>query len=216
MSSPSTTETQAGARPLWPSLPLASWADTAATLHMWTQIVGKVRLALSPQINHWWQVPLYVSARGLTTNTMNYRDRALEMEFDFLDHKLAIRDSEGQFKIVQLYERSVADFYAEFTRALKSLAIDVTIWPKPEEEPDPIRFPRTRHTHRTKQNLSAKFTGYCLVRMRCSESFAAAFWERPVRPISSGVASISRDLAPFSGRRAPERADADAVTREAY
>jgi len=96
---------------MWPRLPLASWSATAATLHMWTQIVGKIRLALSPYVNHWWQLPLYVSARGLGTSAIPYRDRLFEMEFDFLDHNLAIRGSSRTTKYVPLFPRSVADFY---------------------------------------------------------------------------------------------------------
>src|SRR5262252_2342538 len=116
--------------PHWPALPLDAWEPTRATLHMWTQIAGKIRLALSPHVNHWWQVPLYVTPRGLTTSTIPYRDRAFEMEFDFLDHNLAIRDSSRATNFVPMYPRTVADFYREFTAVLRALEIDVEIWPK--------------------------------------------------------------------------------------
>src|SRR5713226_9040106 len=126
----------------WPELPLAAWQDTYATLHMWTQIVGKVRLALSPRVNHWWGVPLYVNARGLTTSEIPYGDGGFEVEFDFIVHKLIIQTSWGSSKILTLKPRSVADFYAEFMAALESLGIAVKIWSMPCELPNPVRFER--------------------------------------------------------------------------
>ena len=102
----------------WPALPLEAWKDTCATLHMWTQIVGKVRLALTPRINHWWNVPLYVSARGLTTTEIPYGDRWFEMEFDFLEHVLMIRVNDGASHAIALAPRTVADFHATVTSAL--------------------------------------------------------------------------------------------------
>jgi len=104
----------------WPSLALESWDDTRATLHMWTQIVGKVRLALTPLVNHWWNVPLYVSARGLTTSSMSYEKTVIELEFDFVDHQLVLKKNEGTVKKLRLIPRSVADFYQEFMSMLRS------------------------------------------------------------------------------------------------
>src|ERR1700693_4648822 len=98
----------------WPALPLSEWADTYATLHMWTQIVGKVRLALSPLLNHWWEVPLYVSARGLTTSPIPFAKGIFEIEFDFIDHKLNVVTSAGEKQSIPLAPRAVADFHAEF------------------------------------------------------------------------------------------------------
>jgi hypothetical protein len=126
--------------PTWPPLPLASWFASAATLHMWTQIVGKIRLALSPHVNHWWQVPLHVSARGLSTSAIPYGGRLFEMEFDFLGHSLEIRESNRATKYVPLFGRSVADFYRELMAVLHSISIDVKIWPKPVEIADPLPF----------------------------------------------------------------------------
>src|ERR1700743_373402 len=103
----------------WPSLPLEPWEPTRATLHMWTQIVGKVRLALTPLENHWWNVPLYVSARGLTTSAMPYRDRVIELEFDFVSHELVLRKSDGKSGSIALAPKSVADFYGEFFSMLR-------------------------------------------------------------------------------------------------
>src|ERR1700755_3379417 len=104
----------------WPPLPLESWEPTRATLHMWTQIVGKVRLALTPMVNHWWNVPLYVSARGLTTSSMPYRDLVVELEFDFISHQLILRKSDGNSASIALAPKSVADFYDEFVALLRS------------------------------------------------------------------------------------------------
>src|SRR6476661_6854519 len=104
--------------PTWPALPYEEWQPTCSTLHMWTQIVGKVRLALAPHVNHWWQVPLYVSARGLTTTAIPYSALNFEMEFDFIDHVLAIRASDGRGKTLKLEAKSVAAFHAEFMAAL--------------------------------------------------------------------------------------------------
>src|ERR1700733_8389389 len=94
----------------WPALPLSAWADTYATLHMWAQIVGKVRLALSPRVNHWWEVPLYVSARGLTTSPIPYSKGIFEIDFDFIDHRLNVTTSWGEAKSIHLEPRAVADF----------------------------------------------------------------------------------------------------------
>ena len=128
----------------WPSLPLDSWKDTCATLHMWTQMVGKVRLALTPLVNHWWNVPLYVTARGLTTSIIPYGERSFELLFDFLKHELVLETSEGALKILPLAPKSVADFYQEFMRMLRAENINVKIWPMPVEIPDPIAFDQDR------------------------------------------------------------------------
>src|SRR4051812_30194634 len=128
----------------WPSLFLDSWDDTRSTLHMWTQIVGKVRLALTPLVNHWWNVPLYVSSRGLTTSPIPYNGKVFEVEFDFVDHKLCIRVSDGATRQLPLRPQSVADFYREFMDTLHSMGIKVEIWKMPVEIPDPIAFDEDR------------------------------------------------------------------------
>ena len=124
----------------WPALPLAEWNATRETLHMWMQMVGKLRLALSPRINHWWEVPLYVSARGLTTSAIPYQLGIFEAEFDFIGHVLRFTTSRNETKAIPLVRRSVADFYAEFKTTLATLRIDAKIWPMPVEVPNPIRF----------------------------------------------------------------------------
>src|ERR1700750_869822 len=112
----------------WPSLPLEDWKDTCATLHMWSQVVGKIRLAQTPLINHWWNVPLYVSSRGLTTTAMPYQDRLFEIEFDFLDHSLFIKCNDGATETIKLQPKSVATFYDEVMESLKRLGLGVKIW----------------------------------------------------------------------------------------
>src|SRR5947209_9236441 len=131
---------------IWPSLSLAEWQDTYATLHMWTQIVGKIRLAQTPLINHWWNTPLYVTARGLTTSAMPYCDRTFEIDFDFIDHQLIIECDDGAIASLPLVPRSVADFYRETMRLLDGLDIAVKIWPVPVEVPNPVPFEQD-HQH---------------------------------------------------------------------
>ena len=132
----------------WPPLPLREWQDTCATLHMWTQIVGKVRLARAPMLNHWWQVPFYVTTRGLTTSPIPYGDVSFEISFDFLDHLLRVQTSEGAIRTLALAPRSVADFYREFMAALRALGLEVKIRTMPVEVQDPIPFDEddTHHT----------------------------------------------------------------------
>src|SRR4051794_16903439 len=124
----------------WPDLTLSAWEDTRDTLHMWTQIVGKVRLALEPMTNHWWQVPLYVSARGLTTSLMHVDGRGLEIEFDFIDHVLDLRTTTGERRHVAMAPRTVADFFHDTMAALADLDIEVSLLPRPVEIEDAIPF----------------------------------------------------------------------------
>ena len=130
----------------WPALPLEAWKDTYATLHMYTQIVGKVRLALAPLVNHWWNVPLYVNARGLTTSAIPCGKGVFKIQFDFLDHTLKLETNDGTVKTLPLLPRSVADFYREFLALLQSAGILVKIWRMPVEIPNPIPFDND-HVH---------------------------------------------------------------------
>jgi hypothetical protein len=125
----------------WPGLPLAEWKDTLDTLHRWTQMVGKTRLALSPPLNHSWHVTLYPTARGLTTSPMPYGDTTLELEFDFIDHNLVARTSGGETRVIPLGPRSVADFYREYMSLLRGLDLEVRIRPVPSEVEDTLPFP---------------------------------------------------------------------------
>jgi hypothetical protein len=199
----------------WPALPLASWADTAATLHMWTQIVGKIRLALMPRLNHWWQVPLYVSAHGLTTSAIPFRERVVEIEFDFCAHHLAVRQSHGPTRYIPLYPRSVADFYGEFMAVLRAISMDVRIWPQPVEVPDPIRFPEDT-VHAAYDARAVQTFHRILQRV---DGFFQAFRGRFVgkaSPVHFFWGSFDLAVTRFSGRPAPGRPGADVITREAY
>jgi hypothetical protein len=125
---------------LWPELPWRDWSATITTLHMWVQIVGKVRMALAPPLNHWWHVPLYTSSRGLTTSPIPYGQRQFEVDFDFIDHRLEVADSVGNAVTFALEPKSVARFYREFMDGLHSIGIDVRIWTKPVEVDESIPF----------------------------------------------------------------------------
>lgn len=128
----------------WPALPLDAWRDTYDTLHMWTQVVGKVKLELCPFLNEWWEVPLQLTARGLTTSTIPFARGAFEIDLDFVDHNLYIRTSDGALKALPLMARSVADFYAEFMAALRALGIGVNLNTKPQQFQNQIPFEQDR------------------------------------------------------------------------
>ncbi len=199
----------------WPSLPLEEWKETYATLHMWTQIVGKIRLVQSPLVNHWWQVPLYVSARGLTTSTIPYKERTFEIDFDFIDHQLLIRTSDGSKKTMALAPRSVADFYQELMATLRSLEIEVEIRARPDEVPDPIPFAED-HVHAAYDPEYANRFWRILVQTdRVFEEFRSRFIGK-CSPVHFFWGSFDLAVTRFSGRRAPEREGADSITREAY
>src|SRR5580658_5158760 len=124
----------------WPELPLAAWQETYATLHMWTQVVGKVRLVLTPLVNHWWEVPFYVTSRGLSTSPIPYEHGNFEMEFDFIEHLLRIETSNGATETLELEPRTVANFYREVMETVRGMGIAVDIWDMPVEVPNPVRF----------------------------------------------------------------------------
>jgi len=199
----------------WPPLPLAEWEPTRATLHMWTQIVGKVRLALSPLVNHWWQVPLYVSARGLTTSAIPYGSGAFEMEFDFAGANLEIRETGHAPAFVRLYPRSVADFYREVMAALAALGIEVKVWPVPVEIANPIPFPDDRQHAAYDPEYVNRFHRILLQSDAILTEFRGRFVGK-ASPVHFFWGSFDLAATRFSGRRAPERVGADRITREAY
>ena len=199
----------------WPALELQDWKDTCDTLHMWTQIVGKVRLALAPHVNHWWQVALYVTPRGLTTSLIPYRGEAFEVLFDFTDHKLLIQTSWGAVRTVGLFPRSVADFYGEFMAALASLGIEVKIWSMPVEVPDPIRFEQD-HVHASYDaDATQRFWRILLKAGEIMTEFRSRFIGK-CSPVHFFWGSFDLAVTRFSGRTAPPRSGADLITREAY
>ena len=199
----------------WPDLPLSSWKDTYATLHMWTQIVGKVRLRLAPHLNHWWNVPLYVTTRGLTTSRISYGERAFEVWFDFIRHQLVLETSEGLVKSLALGPRPVAEFYQEFMELLRSAEIEVKIWKMPVEVPKPIAFDQD-HAHASYDRASVeKFWRILLSVDTVFNQFRARFIGKS-SPVHFFWGSFDLAVTRFSGRTAPERTGIDVMTREAY
>jgi hypothetical protein len=199
----------------WPSLPLESWDDTRATLHMWTQIVGKVRLALTPLVNHWWNVPLYVTARGLTTSLIPYGERSFELRFDFLKHQLVLETSDAAVRALPLAPRPVADFYQEFMSMLRAEGINVKIWHMPVEIPNPIPFDQDR-VHASYDPKSVEKFWRILVSVDAIfKQFRSRFIGKS-SPVHFFWGSFDLAVTRFSGRRAPERPGADIMTREAY
>lgn len=199
----------------WPELKFAEWQDTLATLHMWTQVVGKIRLKTTPLVNHWWNVPLYVSARGLTTSAMPYRDgRVFEIEFDFIDHQLLIKCSDGSTTMLRLRPQSVADFYAEVMSALRGLGMEIRIWTMPVEVPNPIRFEVDLRSSYDSEYVNRFWRA--LVKMdEVLKEFRARFIGK-VSPVHFFWGSFDLAVTRFSGKPAPEREGADYMTREAY
>jgi len=206
----------------WPELILEEWQDTLATLHMWTQIVGKIRLELTPLINHWWNVPLYVSARGLTTSPMTYENRIFEIEFDFIEHQLRINCSDGALTSLPLRPQTVADFYQELMRSLHDLGIDVKIWTMPVEVPAPysavreaIHFDQDQ-VHKSYDAEYANRFWRALVSIDdVFKQFRSRFIGK-VSPVHFWWGSFDHAVTRFSGRTAPAREGADPITVEAY
>jgi hypothetical protein len=199
----------------WPALPLADWKDTYATLHMWTQIVGKVRLKFAPRINHFWGSALYVNARGLTTSAIPYPNGVFEIQFDFLSHRLEITTSTGETRGFRLRPQTVAQFYTETMEALHSVGIDVKVWTMPVEVPRPVRF-TVDESHKAYDPEFARRHWEVLV------SVSKVFWEFRAKfigkcsPVNFYWGSFDLAVTRFSGRRAPERPNADPITKEAY
>lgn len=199
----------------WPPLPLAPWQDTYATLHLWTQIIGKVRLVLSPPINHWWHVTLYVTPRGLTTSFIPYRAQTFAVAFDFLDHTLWIQSSEGTRRAMGLYPRSVADFYHEFMALLRSLGIAVVINPLPQEIASPIRCDEDAVHAAYDAAAVTRWWRVLQQSARVLQGFRGRFLGKS-SPVHFFWGAFDLAVTRFSGRRAPERPGADRIQREAY
>jgi hypothetical protein len=182
---------------------------------MWTQIVGKVRLALSAHMNHWWEVPFYVSARGLTTSVIPCGWGIFEVEFDFVEHVLRIETSRGETELLDLAPRSVVSFYREFMATLKSLGIEVKIWPMPVEIADPIRFDQDTIHASYDPAYAARFWHILVNLEPIFQQFRGRFIGKN-SPTHFFWGSFDLALTRFSGRRAPERPGADKMTCEAY
>jgi hypothetical protein len=204
----------------WPALPLEAWEDTYVTLHMWTQIVGKVRLAQAPMLNHWWQVPFYVTTRGLTTSPIPYGDMSFEINFDFLDHQLRVQTSNDTVRTLVLAPRSVADFYREFMAALSALGLEVKIRTLPVEVQDPIPFEEDDKHHSYDPEYAQRFWRILTQAERVLQAFRCGFIGKS-SPVHFFWGSFDLAVTRFSGRLAPPHPGgiphlADRVTRLAY
>jgi hypothetical protein len=201
----------------WPELPLERWHDTCATLQMWTQIVGKICLALTPPLNHFWNIAFHVSSRGLATPLMRYSDgqRSLDMTFDFVSHELIARCSDGGIRSIPLSARPVAVFYQDAMHMLRAMGIEVAIWTLPVEVPDPIRF-ELDTKHASYDPEYAQRFWQALVRIAAvMQEFRAGFLGK-CSPVHFFWGSFDLAVTRFSGRQAPARPGADPITREAY
>jgi hypothetical protein len=199
----------------WPDLPWGEWKATANTLHMWTQIVGKTRLALTPLQNHWWNVPLYVTARGLGTSAMEYGDDVLDIEFDFVVHELHFRLGSGKALSTSLRAQSVADFYSEYLVSLAALGVSVEIHPMPVEVPTPIRFDLDKEHKSYDPEYAHRFWRVLVHAEKVFRRFGTRFLGK-VSPVHFFWGSFDLAVTRFSGRLAPPRLGADAIQREAY
>jgi hypothetical protein len=206
--------------PAWPDLSYPGWRDTAQTLQLWTQIVGKIRLTLTPWLNHSWQVPLYVTARGLSTSPIHVRGEILEVEFDFVAHLLVVRTSWGEERTLPLKAQPVAEFYGQTIDLLKGIGIEVDVYDMPNEVPGPIRFSQDRSHAAYDAAAAHRFWRALLQVDRVLKLFRSGFLGK-VSPVHFFWGSFDLAVTRFSGRRAPLHPGGvpglpDAVVREAY
>ena len=186
----------------WPALPLSAWQETRDTLHMWTQMVGKTRLALAPPQNHWWHVALYVTARGLTSSPIPAGTRTFEIDFDFIDHRLIVKTSEGAIRDIALRPQIVADFYREYMALLASLGIAVKLWPVPVEVDHTIPFPEDRTHAAYDAGHAHRFHQMMLHADRVLKRFAGRFLGKS-SPVHFFWGGFDLAVTRFSGRPAP-------------
>ena len=198
----------------WPALPYDEWKDTYATLHMWSQVVGKIALAHAPALNHSWGVSLRVTPRGLATRTLAHGTRAFTMEFDFIAHRLVVRTSDGQERAVALVPRTVADFHREVTATLASMGLPVKIWPVAVEIPTPVRLDQDVEHHSYDPELANRFWRIVAGIERVLTGARCGFVGK-CSPVHFFWGSFDLAVSRFSGRRAPRR-EGPAFMREAY
>jgi hypothetical protein len=206
-------------KPAWPPLEVGEGRATFATLHRWTQIVGKIRLAQSPKVNHWWGTTLYVTPRGLTTTSMPYGNRAFQIDFDFIDHELRVATNDGATRSIELRPKSVATFYREVMAALESVGLPVHIWTMPVEIPDPVPFERDEQNASYDPEQAHRLWELLVQADRVMNVFRCRYVGK-VSPVHFFWGGFDLAVTRFSGRRAPEHPGmpwmADSVTREAY
>jgi hypothetical protein len=198
----------------WPALPLDAWKDTYATLHMWTQIVGKVTLAQAPPLNHSWGIALHVTARGLTTPLLPHGRRSFAMEFDFVEHRLAVRTADGPARSLPLAPRSVAAFYHDLMSLLRDMSLPVTIWRTPVEIPDPIPFDQDEQHRSYDPEFAHRFWRILAQVQRVFADRRCGFVGK-CSPVHFFWGAFDLAVTRFSGRSAPPR-DGPAFMREAY
>ena len=200
---------------MWPRLLLSEWQETHDTLHMWMQIVGKTRLALAPRENHWWHVPLYVTARGLSTSPIPDGSRSFDVQFDLIDHRLIVNTSDGATGGIALRALAVADFYREYMEALERLGIAVKIWPVPVEVEAPIPFLEDRRHASYDADHARRFFDMLVHANRVLTRFKGRFLGK-ASPVHFFWGAFDLALTRFSGRRAPASKDTEWwVLREA-
>jgi hypothetical protein len=199
----------------WPPLDFADGEGTYDTVHMWTQIVGKTRLKLTPLENHWWNVALYVTSCGLTTSPIPFQHSSFEAEFDFIEHKLSLRTSAGNTAALRLYPRSVADFYKEYMACLRSLGIEVSIYRKPSEFDDTTPFDQDERHASYDTKVIESLRKVLIGADRVFKTFRSRFIGKS-SPVHFFWGSFDLAVTRFSGRPAPVAPDADPITREAY
>lgn len=205
---------------IWPDLPYEAWKETCATLHMWSQIVGKIRLSLTSWINHSWHVTLYLTARGLTTSPIPHRNGIFEIRFDFIDHELRVLKNDGAKKVLKLRAQSVAKFHAELIQALTELGLPVKIDLLPNEIPNPIPFDKDEQHRSYDPDYANRFWRVLLQSDRVFKEFRSRFCGK-CSPVHFFWGSFDLAVTRFSGRPAPPHPGGiphlpDAVTREAY
>jgi len=201
--------------PDWPPLPFSEWEATCDTLHMWMQIVGKTRKELTPLVNHWWNVTLYVTPRGLTTSTIPFGQEAFEARFDFVAHRLLIETSRGEERSMELRPRSVADFYEEYMVTLRSLGIDVKIHTTPDEFDDKTPFEQDSKHASYDRKYVENFRRILLNADRVLKQFRSPFLGK-CSPVHFFWGSMDLAVSRFSGRPGSLPKGADHMTREAY
>ena len=197
----------------WPALPLDAWHDTYQTLHLWTQIAGKIRLTLAPKVNHWWHSALYVNARGLTTSPIPYGAGGFELRFDFFDHRFNILSCDGRRASVPLAPQSVAEFYGKVMQGLGSLGIQVSINTRPQELPNPIPFEQDFEHKSYDPEYAHRFWRVLLLTDAVMQEFRGRFLGKS-SPVHFFWGSFDLACTRFSGKPAPPRKGV--ITGEAY